>query len=116
MNLLSEEIIFAKRFSADFKKVFLVNGILESHFVLANRDLFLSRYYALIRGVCHMNGRPAPELQMLAPNNSFHFIFFTWLRIEIFLHHYDWTQNSFLPFYEQEAADIVFWKSLLSWV
>ena len=82
MNLLSEEISFAQRFSDDFKKVFSVNGALKSHFVLANRDLFLSRYYALIRGVCHINGRPAPDLQMLPANVSFHFIFFTWIRIE----------------------------------
>jgi hypothetical protein len=113
MNLLSEEISFAQRFSDDFKKVFSVNGALKSHFVLANRDLFLSRYYALIRGVCHINGRPAPDLQMLPANVSFHFIFFTWIRIELFLHRYEWTQKSFLPFYEQGETDLLFWKSLL---
>jgi hypothetical protein len=108
MNLLSEEISFAQRFSDDFKKVFSVNGALKSHFVLANRDLFLSRYYALIRGVCHINGRPAPDLQMLPANVSFHFIFFTWIRIELFLHRYEWTQKSFLPFYEQGETDLLF--------
>ena len=100
MNAIYE---MAARFSDEFKAVFCEEGRIVPAYVEANESLFLSRYAELI----------GTFLDGGAKRSTFVTIFFTWVRVELFLYRYEWTRDSFLPFYERKDCDDIFWNSLL---
>lgn len=95
----------AKQYSSDFISVFCEKGKIVAEYVSANESLFLSKYSSLIgRFYDGSDGR----------RSMFTSIFFTWVRIELFLYHYEWMRDSFMPYYEKKEWDEVFWSSLIN--
>lgn len=93
---------FARRFTRDFKDVFCNDGKLEKGYIAANESLFFSKYSDLIERSSDFDVK----------RSLFISIFFTWLKIELFINRYEWMCESFLPFYEAKEWDDIFWNSL----
>lgn len=93
----------ARRYSDEFKTVFCEEGKLVPAYVSANESLFMSRYAALISAFSEVSQQRSMFLS----------IFFTWVKVELFIYRYEWTRDSFLPFYDHKSCDDIFWNSLL---
>ena len=110
LDLLYQSIDFAplyetaRQYSSEFRNMFCERGKLVPAYMSANGSLFLSKYSYLI-------GRFYDESD--GDRSIFKSIFFTWVRIELFLYHYEWMRDSFMPYYEMKECDEVFWSSLL---